>query len=92
MSKSWDELKNISNFREQIEIYWSHVAGELSAKKEHGNVTVKAEAYTKKTHGIELNIASLREGIISIEDHLTKIEERLDALEEGQLGDLDKHR
>jgi hypothetical protein len=86
MSKSWDELKNTSDFRLQIEKYWSRTDGEIHAKNEQGtHMRVSAVTFAKILHGVDLNIASLREGIIALEDHLVRIEERLDALEKAHL-------
>jgi hypothetical protein len=43
------------------------------------------ETLIKILYRIDLNTASLREGIIALEDHLVRIEERLDALEKAHL-------
>ena len=93
MSKSWDELKNETDFRMKIEKDWSRANGyDVAIKQQRQEAHMKFETLINNFHRIDLNTASLREGIIALDDRLARIEERLDALEKAQPGDLDQHR
>jgi hypothetical protein len=93
MSKSWDELKNETDFRIKFEKEWSRANGFDKAMKQQGTeAKLRFETLIDNFHRIDLNTASLREGIIALEDRLARIEERLDALEKAQPEDLDQHR
>jgi ubiquinone biosynthesis protein UbiJ len=88
MSKSWDELKKNDKYRHIVELWYSRQIGSLSAYKKTGAALITdPEPTISMLNSITLDLASLREGLMAVENHLKSLEERLQKLE-----DLDEHR
>lgn len=91
MSKNWDELKEESSYRMEIEKEWSRAEGFLeSLKKQNVEGHMNFSTLIYNFRRIDRNIGSLREGLIQIETRIAKIETRLEELE--GTNDLDEHR